>query len=365
MTSSAETAGGPSNISQATLLELKAITAEHVDKFAKEGRKAVKGQPRQRAVEKTRDPFDRPSPGLVKRLAAEARNDAKRRRFDDEAGPSEEQRQAILKAKARKYEAIRRGDLSGLTGKQLEEAVIDFERKLEEEAWSSHSSDEDESARPARRRWSDDDESEDDGDDLAKVEYVDEMGRTRTGTRKEAREAERMKAGGGPKAVDEGKDQSAYAEVLQSRVIHGDQNFFPVYEPDVNAIRAKYRAAEEEARAHHYDSTKEVRVKGAGQYQFSLDEEARAEQMASLAEQRKQTESARASSSSAQTKGMSAAQLAKQKKMDERKALVEAKRAKLLGGESAVQRLRQEKKAREAEDFLKGLEDELERKSAV
>jgi len=41
----------------------------------------------------------------------------------------------------------------------------------------------------------------------------------------------------------------------------GDQSFFPVYEPDPEAIRAKYRAAEEEARAHHYDSTKEGTIR--------------------------------------------------------------------------------------------------------
>ena len=69
--------------------------------------------------------FDRPSPGLIKRLAAEARNDAKRRHFQDEDGPSEEQRKEILIAKARKYEAMRRGDYSALTDKELSESVID------------------------------------------------------------------------------------------------------------------------------------------------------------------------------------------------------------------------------------------------
>lgn len=37
----------------------------------------------------------------------------------------------------------------------------------------------------------------------------------------------------------------------------GDQNYFPVYEPDPEAIKKKYLEAEREARAHHYDSTKE------------------------------------------------------------------------------------------------------------
>jgi hypothetical protein len=73
----------------------------------------------------SKDPFNRPSPGLVKRLAAEARSDAKRRHFQDAAGPSDEQRREILKAKAKKYDALRRGDFSGMTEKEVEESVID------------------------------------------------------------------------------------------------------------------------------------------------------------------------------------------------------------------------------------------------
>lgn len=72
-----------------------------------------------------KDPFAKPSPGLVKRLAAEARTDAKRRVFQDEGGPSEEQRREIMLSKAKKYDAIRRGDLSGLSKKEIEESVID------------------------------------------------------------------------------------------------------------------------------------------------------------------------------------------------------------------------------------------------
>ncbi|OCF73238.1 hypothetical protein I204_06469 [Kwoniella mangroviensis CBS 8886] len=361
---------GPSTVSQASLLDLKAITAEHVDRFAKEGRKAVKGQPRNRALDKKKDPFDRPSPGLVKRLAAEARNDAKSRRFAEEDGLNEEQRRAILKAKAKKYEAIRKGDFSGMSQKEMEEAVIDFERKMEADGYSSHSSDEDESARPSRPKWHDEDEQEDDGDDdddLARVEYIDEMGRTRTGTRKEAKEAERLRSGrrGEREAVqgiESGQEGSAYAEVLKltRHLVDGDQNFFPVYEPDQDALKKKYREAEEEARAHHYDSTKEVRVKGAGQYQFSLDEETRAEQMASLASERQETEDARSKAAQSQRKGLSAAQEARKRKADERKALIEAKRAKMLGGEKEVERLREEKSKRETDDFLKNLENELD-----
>ncbi|ODN72929.1 hypothetical protein L202_08344 [Cryptococcus amylolentus CBS 6039] len=341
-----------------SMLELRALAAEHVDKFAKEGRQAVKGQSRTTQLQKASraDPFLKQSPGLVKRLAAEARNDAKRRRFADEDGPDEEQRREILKAKARKYEQIQRGDYSGLSKKEIEEAVIDFERKLEDD--SDYSSDEDESVRPARAHWSD--ESYSDGDDLAQVEYLDELGRTRVGTRREAKEAERQsrKERGGPKElIESGAEGSAYAQVQQSEVIHGEQHVFPVYQPDPEAIKAKYRQAEEEARAHHYDSNKEVRVKGAGAYQFSLDEDLRAQQQAALKASRQETEQARAKAS--QRGGLTAAQEARKRKIDERKAMIDAKRAKLLGGEEEVERLPKEKKAKEADEFLKGLELEL------
>lgn len=72
--------------------------------------------------------------------------------------------------------------------------------------------------------------------------------------------------------------------------------------------------------------TVSVRNRGAGAYQFSLDEEQRAEQMASLAAQREETERVRASTGSKD--GLSAAQEAHKRKLDDRRALIEAQRAK-------------------------------------
>lgn len=120
---------GPSTNAHGSLLELKAITAEHADRFAKEGKQAVRGGPRTRGLDvksKSKDQFDRPSPGLVKRLAREAKADAKKRHFaDDGSGVSEEQRRAIMEAKAKKYEALKRGDVSGFSERELAEANID------------------------------------------------------------------------------------------------------------------------------------------------------------------------------------------------------------------------------------------------
>jgi len=50
-------------------------------------------------------------------------------------------------------------------------------------------------------------------DDLARVEYVDEMGRTRTGTRKEARDAEMARRKTEPKP-EQPVGGSSYAEVM-------------------------------------------------------------------------------------------------------------------------------------------------------
>jgi large subunit ribosomal protein L24e len=104
--------------SQGSLLDLKAITDEHVNRFAAEGRAPVKGA--KRNVRLNTNQFDKPSPGLVKRLAHEARNEDKRSFVGDDKST-----RANLEAKALKYEAMSRGDFSGLTERELAEVVVD------------------------------------------------------------------------------------------------------------------------------------------------------------------------------------------------------------------------------------------------
>ncbi|KAI9638966.1 uncharacterized protein MKK02DRAFT_41995 [Dioszegia hungarica] len=301
--------------SQSSILDLRAITAEHADRFSKEGKTATKGVKRPHKT----DPFDRPNPGLVKRLAAEARNDAKRRNFGNDAGPSDEQRRLIMEEKARKYDALSRGDYSGLTERERAEAVIDFDKKREEES---------------------DDSDEESDDDDEKVEYVDELGRTRWGTKAEAEAANPAPP-----------ENSSYADVMRSKVIHGDQNFFPVYEPDPNVLRAKYLEAEEESRQKHYDASKEVRTKAAGQYQFSLDEETRARQMEELKAGRLETERARERIQSVLEQ--------RNQKLEARRQLVEAKRVELAGGVEALEAIRAKQREAAADSFLDALEEEI------
>jgi len=98
-----------------------------------------------------------------------------------------------------------------------------------------------------------------------------------------------------------------------------------------------------------------VRTRGAGAYQFSLDDQKRAEQMASLKGQRLETERVR---NEASKRVLSGAQEAQKRKVEERRALIEAKRRKVMGGDK-VDALREEKRKAEADKFLSGLEKEL------
>ena len=79
--------------------------------------------------------------------------------------------------------------------------------------------------------------------------------------------------------------------------------------------------------------------------------------MQSLREQREETERERARNQAA-NRGMSAAQEAKKRKMDERRALIESKRAKMMG-EGAGEKMRKAKQEAEADRFLRGLEREM------
>jgi large subunit ribosomal protein L24e len=56
---------------------------------------------------------------------------------------------------------------------------------------------------------------------------------------------------------------------------------------------------------------------------------------------------------------LSAAQAAQKRKLEERRALIEAKKVKLLGGREAVERLRAERRAAEVDSFLQSIDTEL------
>lgn len=108
-------------------------------------------------------------------------------------------------------------------------------------------------------------------------------------------------------------------------------------------------AEENNPLSQHYDASREVRAKGAGYYQFSLDEEVRKKQMEELRQEREETERTRQEHGAVDLKageveGMQAdastirsRAIEKRKKdIEERRKAVEAKRRKLQNGDGTT-----------------------------
>ena len=120
-------------------------------------------------------------------------------------------------------------------------------------------------------------------------------------------------------------------------------NFFPVYEPSAERVKA---VQDELAEANnplssHYDASQEVRAKGAAFYQFSGDEETRKRQMEELRGVRDETKKTREDLGAmdvrpGEVEGMreesgqstSRALEKRKREIEERRALLEAKRRK-------------------------------------
>lgn len=90
-----------------------------------------------------------------------------------------------------------------------------------------------------------------------------------------------------------------------------------------------------------------VRAKGAGHYDFSHDATVRAEQMASLKAQRSETERVQQTGNGVQE--------ARRRKLDERRAMLQAKRERVMS-EAQVEEIRSAKREAEAERILNGLD---------
>jgi hypothetical protein len=234
-----------------------------------------------------------------------------------------------MEEKAKIYAAMKRGEYVDLrAGKggvnDEREGLVDFDRK-----WA-----EDEAA--GREATSEESSESDEGEEV--VEYVDEFGRQRMGTRSEADRARRRVMGA--KVVEEELSELTARPAMPTNIIYGDTVQVGAFNPD-EPIAAKM---EELARKRdrsltppedtHYDATKEVRTKGVGFYQFSGDKEARAKEMENLRKEREETE----------------------RKAKEREDKKERRRKEIEEKRKAI---REKRVARDADKFLAGLGAEL------
>lgn len=201
-----------------------------------------------------------------------------------EVAGTEDEAQELARAKrkmedkARLYAAMKRGDY---VPKENEAApLVDFDRKWAENEEGRHE---------YSGTSSDENEDEDDNEIL---EYEDEFGRTRKGTRAEKDKFERRMRRG-LLGAEELERMSARPSA-PSNLIYGDAVQAMAFNPDdadkMEALARKRDRSATPPDAMHYDADREIRTKGVGFYKFSKDEETRTQEMKSLEEERLKTE---------------------------------------------------------------------------
>lgn len=187
-----------------------------------------------------------------------------------------------MEEKARLYAAMKRGDVED----DSERFAVDFDRKWAEKYGDGQSGEED---------LSDEDDEEEEGEGSGMVEYVDEFGRTRQGTRAEAARAARQERG----MADMSGDRFTARPSAPSGVIYGDTIQHQAFNPDFPIAMQMEELAKKRDKSltpppdMHFDASREVRQKGTGFFQFSEDAEERKKQMEGLERERIETEKAR------------------------------------------------------------------------
>ena len=232
-----------------------------------------------------------------------------------------------MEEKARLYAAMKRGDVEDMD----EKFAVDFDRKWTEQQERGENLGVESS----------DDDVDGDSEPEEVVEYVDEFGRTRKGTRADVAREERRKRGG---AADE-PDRFTARPAMPSNIIYGDTVQADAFNPETNiAEQMAELAAKRDKEATpppelHFDGKQEIRTKGVGFFHFSADEETRKKEMEALTAERERTEAARKE---------------REKKKEERRREVEERR-----------KLIQQKRGKaQADRFLDNLTGELEAKQS-
>ncbi|CUA73381.1 Coiled-coil domain-containing protein 174 [Mus musculus] [Rhizoctonia solani] len=344
------------SVNAASFFDLKAELAKHEDAFAKS---KLSGKGKAEPVvggskpDKKKPTWARENKGVRDR----ARRDAE---LDQISKPTLESARAKLERKAKLYDQLQKGKGAGLSEKQRESLLIDFDgRDSGNDTDSSGDRDRDESLVVPGRN-----------EDDPIIEYEDEFGRIRTARKSEV-PRDRLPENTNPFARSE--NQVPADDDLD--VVYGRATHFPVYEPS-NERRAAIEASLiEEPLVDRYDASKDNRAAGAAFYQFSKDEETRRKEMEELKQARVDTQIARAEAdadaelvhtelgdSAPQdynpTKMTSRAVEKRRQELEARRQMLNAKRRKMLGPGATVE-------ASGAEDFLASLEKELRSTSAT
>lgn len=221
-----------------------------------------------------------------------------------------------MEEKVKRYKELKRG------GADEGEGLVDFDRK-----WAERE----------EEGGNDSSEEEDDGKNEI-VDYEDEYGRARRGTRAEADRVERRKRNRLLGAEE--LDRMSARPVQPQNLIYGDTVQTLAFNPEEEIHARMEDLAKKRDRSltppeqKHYEADKEFRIKGVGFYSFSKDEALRGKEMEALEKERLETERLRKE---------------REDKKEARKREIEERR-KLLGQKRAKQ---------QADNFLDGLGGDL------
>ena len=232
-----------------------------------------------------------------------------------------------MEEKSRLYAAMKRGDYvppGGADNRREEGGLVDFDRKWAEDEAAGRNPDYDTSS-----------DSGGNSEEEELVDYEDEFGRQRRGTRAEAAREERRRKGIA-QAADEA-DRFSARPAPPSQIIYGDTVQAAAFNPDEPIAAQMEEIARKRDRSMtppeevHYDANGEVRTKGVGFYSFSKDKEGRKREMEALQKERLDTEKKRKEKGEKKEK--------RKKEVEERRRLI-----------------REKKGAKQAERFLEGLD---------
>ncbi|KAI0396592.1 hypothetical protein F5Y17DRAFT_418832 [Xylariaceae sp. FL0594] len=225
---------------------------------------------------------------------------------------TEEEKQDFARArrkmeeKARLYAAMKRGDY---VAKENEAGpLVDFDRK-----WAEQHPEDAEEDREDTSSGSDNESSDNEEEDYAggsggrggggreeMVEYTDEFGRTRTGTRAEVQQLARRAARSALGARElEAMSGRPAAPPPGSNLIYGDAIQTAAFRPEDATLDAMAELAARRDKTPtppadaHFDGRAEIRTKGTGFYQFSAEEKERQREMEELENERRNTERVR------------------------------------------------------------------------
>lgn len=195
----------------------------------------------------------------------------------DEDAASWKRTQRRMEEKARLYAALKRGDVEDIDDKY----GVDFDQK-----WADA-----QDAGAGEASSSSDEESADEEE----VEYVDEFGRTRKGTRAEALREERRKR----TLANDVPDRFTARPSMPEQIIYGDTVQTNAFNPDETIAQQMAELAAKRDKELtpppelHFDGRAEARTRGTGFMYFDQDEEERKKQMANLEKERAETERVR------------------------------------------------------------------------